>query len=42
VLVIGSQAILGTIPETELPREAVLSVEADITFLDGDEEKPTE
>jgi hypothetical protein len=39
VLVIGSQAILGIIPETELPRETVLSVEADITFLDGDEEK---
>jgi hypothetical protein len=39
VLVVGSQAILGTMPETELPREAVLSVEADITFLDGDEEK---
>jgi hypothetical protein len=39
VLVVGSQAILGTAPETELPAEAVLSVEADITFLDGDEDK---
>lgn len=39
VLVVGSQAILGTAPESELPAEAVLSVEADITFLDGDEDK---
>lgn len=39
LLVIGSQAILGTVPESKLPPEAVLSVEADITFLDGDEEK---
>jgi hypothetical protein len=39
MLVIGSQAILGIVPETDLPSEAVLSVEADITFLDGDEEK---
>lgn len=39
VLVVGSQAILGSISETELPAEAVLSVEADVTFLDGDEEK---
>jgi hypothetical protein len=39
ILVVGSQAILGVIPEGKLPPEAVLSVEADITFLDADEEK---
>ncbi len=39
VLVVGSQAILGVVPENKLPSEAVLSVEADITFLDADEEK---
>jgi Nucleotidyltransferase of unknown function (DUF6036) len=34
ILVIGSQAILGTFWEDELPQEAWLSVEADIAFLD--------
>ena len=30
LVVIGSQAILGTYPEWELPREATMSIEADI------------
>ena len=32
LVVIGSQAILGTYPEWELPREATMSVEADIAI----------
>jgi hypothetical protein len=39
ILVVGSQAILGTVAEAELPSEATTSIEADITFLDGDEQK---
>lgn len=39
LLVVGSQAILGSVPEAKLPPEAVRSMEADITFLDNDEEK---
>jgi hypothetical protein len=39
ILVVGSQAILGAIPENRLPAEAMRSIEADITFLDGDEDK---
>lgn len=39
-IVIGSQAVLGSIDETELPIEATRSIEADIAFLDDpDEEK---
>lgn len=34
VLVIGSQSILGTYDEDDLPREATASLEADIAFLD--------
>lgn len=34
ILVIGSQAILGSYSEEELPREAWLSVEADLAFID--------
>jgi len=34
VLVLGSQAILGTYDEDELPNAAILSVEADLAFLD--------
>lgn len=34
ILVIGSQAILGTYSEDELPQEAWLSVEADLAFVD--------
>lgn len=34
VLVIGSQAILGTYSETDLPPEAWISIEADLAFLE--------
>lgn len=33
VVVFGSQAILGSFPETVLPDEAVGSIEADLTFF---------
>lgn len=39
VLVIGSQAILATYSESELPPEATISIEADIAFLDDDAEE---
>lgn len=40
ILVIGSQAILGSHDEFELPDETTLSMEADLGFFDGpDEEK---
>ncbi len=43
ILVIGSQAILAAYPETELPPEATVSIEADIAFLvDGAEEDGAE
>lgn len=43
ILVIGSQAILAAYPETELPPEATVSIEADIVFLvDGAEEDGAE
>jgi hypothetical protein len=34
IVVIGSQSILGTFPEDQLPDQAVASVEADLAFLD--------
>ena len=34
VIIIGSQAVLASWPEADLPEEATRSVEADITFLD--------
>jgi hypothetical protein len=34
VLVIGSQAILGGLPEDRLPIEATSSIEVDVTFFD--------
>jgi hypothetical protein len=37
VLVIGSQSILGTYTEDELPDAAVASMEADIAFFDDDD-----
>lgn len=37
ILVIGSQSILGTFWEDELPAEAWLSVEADVAFFDDPE-----
>jgi hypothetical protein len=39
VVILGSQSLLGTYSESELPDEVIGSIEADITFLDdpGDE-----
>lgn len=34
VLVIGSQAVLGGLPEDRLPVEATTSIEVDVTFFD--------
>lgn len=39
ILVIGSQAVLGTYTEAQLPERATMSMEADIAFLDGDVDK---
>lgn len=40
VLVIGSQAVLGSIPDDQLPPEATTSIEADLAFFDDpDDEK---
>ena len=40
VLVIGSQAVLASIPDERLPLEATTSIEADLAFLDDpDDEK---
>lgn len=38
VLVIGSQSVLGAIPEHRLPDEAVASIEVDVAFLDDADE----
>ena len=38
ILVIGSQAILASFPEDELPVEATVSIEADIAFFDDADE----
>lgn len=37
VLVIGSQSILGSYDEAELPPQATMSIEADVAFLDDPE-----
>ena len=34
ILVVGSQAVLGSIPDERLPSEATTSIEADLAFLD--------
>lgn len=34
ILVLGSQSILGSIGEDELPEEATTSIEADLAFFD--------
>lgn len=39
ILIVGSQAILATFDEHELPPEATVSVEADVAFLDDDDDK---
>jgi len=42
ILVIGSQSVLGSIPEHLLPAEAAMSMEVDLVFLnDPDEQKTT-
>jgi hypothetical protein len=38
VIVIGSQAILGTYPDAALPAEAIGSIEADVCFFDDIDE----
>ncbi len=38
ILVIGSQSILGSFTEVELPSEATRSIEADVAFLDDSDE----
>lgn len=38
VLVVGSQAVLGTYDESELPERAIRSLEADIVVLDDDDQ----
>ncbi len=42
ILVIGSQAILAGFDEDALPREAMLSIEADIAFFDDPEERKSD
>jgi hypothetical protein len=39
VLVIGSQSVLGSIPEEQLPPEATASIEVDVAFLDDPGER---
>lgn len=34
ILVIGSQAVLASVPDTRLPQEATTSIEADLAFFD--------
>ena len=36
ILVIGSQSVLGTFPDAALPREAIVSIEADVVALAND------
>lgn len=42
ILVIGSQAILGSHDEFELPEETTLSMEADLGFLDDPSEEKSD
>ena len=42
ILIIGSQAILGSFSEDLLPSAAVKSIEADIAFLDDPEERKSD
>lgn len=39
VVVIGSQSILGSHPEEDLPLEATTSIEADVTFFDDPDDR---
>ncbi len=38
VLVLGSQSILGTYDEDDLPEATTMSIEADLAFLDDDDQ----
>ncbi|MGH8887953.1 MAG: hypothetical protein ACRDYX_22890 [Egibacteraceae bacterium] len=38
VVVLGSQSILGSFPDTALPDEAIGSIEADLAFFDDEDE----
>lgn len=42
ILVIGSQAILGSFGEDELPSDVVRSIEADIAFFDDPDERKSD
>lgn len=42
ILVIGSQAILGSFSEDELPIDATLSIEADVAFFDDPDERKSD
>jgi hypothetical protein len=42
ILVIGSQSILGSFSEEELPSDATRSIEADIAFLDDSDESKSD
>jgi hypothetical protein len=42
ILVIGSQAILGSVDELELPPEATMSMEADLAFFDDPDERKSD
>ena len=42
ILVIGSQAILGSFSEDELPSDATRSIEADIAFFDDPDERKSD
>lgn len=39
VLIIGSQSVLGTIPEKDLPLEATASMEVDVAFFDDPDDQ---
>ncbi|MFI6228500.1 DUF6036 family nucleotidyltransferase [Micromonospora echinospora] len=39
VLIIGSQSVLGAIPESDLPLEATASMEVDVAFLDDPDDQ---
>ena len=42
VLIIGSQAALGAIPEDRLPREATASMEVDVAFFDDPDNRKSD
>jgi Nucleotidyltransferase of unknown function (DUF6036) len=42
ILVIGSQAVLASFDETELPEEAIRSIEADVAFLEDPDERKSD